>query len=324
MPRQSGSYATPRLDLGKAMWEYMLGASSFIGAGSVGASVLPIFKTMKKSASFSKISRESILRSRNVKRAPRGAYSRDDYETKDQSYSCEERGHEQPLDDVEREIYASDFAAELASAKIAANVVMTEQERDVSAMILNISSWTGASLFTDNKATPWTTVGTDILGQIIAAKEKVRGNTGMSANALVISKSVMENGLKLNTAIRSAIQYTAIPTQAAIVQALSGLLDLKYILVGDAVTNSAKEGQTFVSADAWSNRYAMVCRVAETEDLVEPCIGRTMLWTADSPENTTVDEYREEQTRSWIYRCRQHVDEVVFDVNFGHLIQIAV
>jgi hypothetical protein len=324
MPRQSGSYATPRLDLGKAMWEYMLGSNSFVGAGAVGGSVLPIFKTMVKSGNFAKITRDSILRSRNVKRVARSAYSRDDFEVKDQAFSCEERGHEQPLDDSERSMYASDFAAEVAASRIAANVVLTEQERDVATMILNATTWTGASLFTDNKATPWTTVGTDIIGQVMAGKEKVRGNTGMKANALVISQSVLELGLKCNTAIKTAIQYTAIPTEDAVVRALSGLLGLRYILIGDSVYNSAKEGQTFASADAWSNRYAMICRVAETEDLAEPCIGRTLLWSADSADNATVEEYREEQTRSWVYRCRQNVDEVVFDANFGHLLQIAV
>ena len=323
MPSYSGSYATPRLDLGRAMWEYMIGANSFIGAGAVGAAVLPIFETMKKAASFSKITRESILRSRNVKRAPRAAYSRDEYEAKDQAYSCEERGHEQPLDDGERELYASDFDAELAAARIAGNVVLTEQERDVSAMVFNTTTWTGAPLYTDRSGTPWATVSTDIIGHVLAAKEKVRANTGIKANALVISEAVLATCLKANTAIKAAIQYTSIPTEENVLRALSGLLGLKYILVGDAVRNSAKEGQAFVGADVWSATYAMIARIAESNDLTEPCIGRTLLWSADSPDNATAEEYREEQTRSNIFRVRQHVDEVVFDANYGHLLKIA-
>lgn len=323
MPRYSGTYAAPRLDLGVALWEFMLGRTNFIGAGPAGSAVLPIFATQKKSAAFSKITRDSILRSRNVKRAPRAAYSRDDFDAKDQSFSCEERGHEVPLDDVERSLYASDFDAENASARVAANVILLEQEKDVSAQIFNTSTWTGASLYTDVSAAPWATAASDVLAHIMAAKEKVRANTGMTANALIISKAVLEKGLKINTGIKSAIQYTAIPTEDAVVRALGGLLGLKYILVGDAVKNTAKEGQAFSGSDVWSATYAMIARVAESEDLSEPCLGRTFLWASDSPDNATVEEYREEQTRSWIYRCRQNVDEVVFDANFGHLLKIA-
>ncbi len=317
MPNYSGSYATPRLDLGKAMWEYMLGSQQFMGTR-----ILPIFKTMKKSASFSKITRDSILRSRTVKRAPRSAYSRDTYDAKDQAFVCEERGHEQPLDDVERSLYASDFDAESAAARIAAQVVLQEQERDIAAQIFNTTTWTGATLYTDVSGTPWATAATDIIGQVDAAKDKVRVNSGMNANALIISKSQVTS-LKKNTAIKDAIRYTAIPTEDQIIDALRGLFGLKYILIGDLIKNTAKEGQAFVGADMWSATYAMIARVCETEDLTEPGLGRTMLWAEDSADNATVEEYREEQTRSTVYRARHHADEVVFDANFGHLLKVA-
>lgn len=317
MPNYSGTYATPRLDLGRAMWEYMLGSQSFIGTR-----VLPIFSTMKKEASFSKITRESILRSRNVKRAPRSAYSRDTYDAKDQTFNCEERGHEQPLDDTERSLYASDFDAESAAAKIAAQVVLQEQEKDIADMIFNTTTWTGAALYTDRSAAPWLTASSDIIGHVDAAKDKVRIGSGMRANALIISYGVL-TGLKANTAIKDAIKYTAIPTEDQIIAALSGLFGLRHIIVGDHVKNSAKEGQAFSGADIWSATYAMIARVCETQDLTEPGIGRTMLWAEESPSNATVEEYREEQTRSWVYRARHHADEVVFDANYGHLLKIA-
>jgi hypothetical protein len=43
----------------------------------------------------------------------------------------------------------------------------------------------------------------------------------------------------------------------------------------------------------------------------EPALGRTFLWMPDSPTQLTVDQYREEQTRSNIYRVRHNCDEVV-------------
>ena len=51
---------------------------------------------------------------------------------------------------------------------------------------------------------------------------------------------------------------------------------------------------------------------AEEERRREPVLGRTFLWTADSPQNLVVEQYREEQTRSEIYRVRHHVDDDAF------------
>jgi hypothetical protein len=55
-------------------------------------------------------------------------------------------------------------------------------------------------------------------------------------------------------------------------------------------------------------------------DLREPCIGRTFLWTADSPQNIVTESYREEQTRSDIYRVRQYTDEAFVFTGAGYLL----
>jgi hypothetical protein len=44
-------------------------------------------------------------------------------------------------------------------------------------------------------------------------------------------------------------------------------------------------------------------------DLMQPCVGRTFLWTADSPTNPIVEQYRAESNRSDVFRVRHHVSE---------------
>lgn len=316
MPNVSGSYAIPRMDLGVAMREYQINAE-----GLIGTQVLPIFETPKKSAAFSKITRASLLRSRNVRRAARTAYSRDTFDAKDQTYNCKERGHEQPCDDSERALYANDFNCDLECSMLAMDVVRQEQEKDIAAMLRDTSVWTGAALFTDNKATPWSTAGTDILAQIIAGAEKVRTNCGLRPNALIIGAATLAN-MRLNTGIKDAIKYVAVPTIDQITQLLAALCGVKKVLVGDLIKNSAKEGQDFTGADVWGKKYAMLARIAETKNLNEPCLGRTMLWVSDSPNAVMVEQYREEQTRSDVFRARHNADEVVFDPSYAHLLQI--
>jgi hypothetical protein len=55
----------------------------------------------------------------------------------------------------------------------------------------------------------------------------------------------------------------------------------------------------------------MLVKIGSGRDIMQPCVGRTFLWTADSPSNAVVEEYREEQTRSDVYRVRHNVSEAL-------------
>jgi len=290
--------------------------------GFIGITMLPVFPTRKKAAAFSAITRESILRRRNVKRAAKSAYNRDSYEGDDISYSCQEYGHEQPLDDSERALYASDFDAELVAVMVAEGVLTREQEIRIAAALFNTTTWTGDALYTDYSADPWDSADADIIGQVKAMKEKVRQNVGMEPDSLLVSKVQFDNATTINSDILDRLKYTQTATKRALEENLAAILGIGRVVVGNGVYNSAAEGQDMTAADIWSDDYAMVAVTAKTNQLAEPCLGRTMLWTADSPENVTVEEYREPQSRSGIYRVRQQTDEKVFDPYFAHLAKI--
>ena len=313
----SGSYAKPRLDLGQAFIEFVQKTDEFIGIKA-----LSLFSTQKKAASFSALMRESITSDADTKRAADGTYNRVAMKVKDKNYSCEENGLEGPLSDDDRALYSSDFNAELATSNGVGRKVLQAQEKRIADLLFNTTTWTGAALYTDYSAAPWDAAASDVRGQIRASMEKVRINCGMEPNALIINKTNLDR-LKANTAIIDAIKYTARATDAEIVNALSDLFGIPNILVAKGIRNSANEAQTYSGAEIWSDDYAMVAVIAtDRESLAQPAVGRTFLWTGDSPENMVVEQYREEQTRSDIYRVRQHTDEVVIDAYFAHLMKV--
>jgi len=312
-----GARAIPRLELGVAVMEYMEQANEFVGT-----QVLPVFRTQKQKAVFPAITRESITRDADTKRAARGNYNRDGFSAKDKSYSCEEHGLEGVLDDTERALYATDFDAELVTTRITTRRVMQAQEKRIADLLFNTTTFTGSALFTDNSGNRWSDPNSNVIAQVRAAKAKVRANCGMEANALIMSTTNIER-LKANKDIIDAIKYTARASDAEIRNALSDLFGIKFIFEGKAIRNSAKEGKSFISADIWSSVYAMLAVVDGTgQDLAQPCIGRTFLWQTDSPDNAVVEQYRSEETRSDIYRVRQHVDEMIIDEYFGHLMKV--
>ena len=316
MPQINGTLSTPRLDLGQAFYELMLNPNMYMGVQA-----LPIFGTPLQSAAFSKVTRRSIARRRKVQRARGGRYNRDDWELKPDTFATVEYGHEQPLDDSDVALYASEVDAEAASAGIAMEVVLREQEIRIKDLLFNTTTWTGASLYTDNSANPWSNAATDVVAQVMAGHEKVRTLVGMRPNALIIGPGTVSNLLK-NADIKARLSGVEVVTFETIQRYLAPIFGVSKIISSDAVVNTASEAKAEVMSDIWPTTYAMLACVAKTNNLQEPCLGRTFLWTADSPNNTTVEEYREEQVRGRVYRVRQNVQEKVFDASFAHLMKI--
>jgi hypothetical protein len=314
----AGQRATPRMDLGVAVMEYVEQENEFIGT-----KVLPIFRTQKQKSVFPAITRESITRDADTKRATRGNYNRDGFSAKDKSYNCQEHGLEGALDDSERAMYASDFDSEIVTTKITTRRVLQAQEKRIADILFDTGVFTGSALYTDNSGNPWSNIATKVIKQIRDAKAKIRANCGIMPNALIMSSTNIER-LKANTEIVDLIKYTSRPTDAEVRTALADLFGIKYIFEGKAIRNTAKEGKPFVSGDIWSDVYALLGLImTDGQDLSQPGIGRTFLWVSDSPENAVVEQYRAEEIRSDIFRVRQHVDEMVLDPYFAHLLKVA-
>jgi hypothetical protein len=311
------TYAAPRLGDGQPFMEFDMNQVELIGLRA-----LAMFPSEKKEASFSKVTREGLLRRSDTKRASGAAYNRDDIYTEDDTFLCEEYGFEEKVPDDERALYASDFDAEEIAALTALNRVLIDYEIRCATALMNETTWTGATLAT-TAGTAWATVATATpITDVIAAKEKSRELTGIEPNSVIMSRAVF-NILLRTKEVRDAIAYVAIPTVDVIKAALAGLMGVEQLLVGGCRYNSAKEGQTFSGSDVWGVTSCMVARIATPgAPLRTPCVGRTVIWTADAAENVLTEQYREEQTRSDIIRVRQHQDEKILDASFAHLILI--
>lgn len=312
-----GVIATPRLDLAEAMYEYDPNAAQFIAP-----QILPVFNVPKMEANFSKITRESLLKRASTKRNGRGAFNRVDMYAEDASYKCKENGLEGPLFDQDRANYASEFDAEEATTYTIWMKLMMEMEVRVRDLVFNTTTWTGAPLYTSYAANPWDNIATDIIGQVLTSKEKVRLNTGVMPNALIVGAAQLANMLK-NTGIKAQFPGAALITLDMIRQSLPAIFGLSRLIVGGQVYDSADEGQDFSGADIWGDDYAMVAVVADPGDrLVKPCLGRTFLWTPITPSIDMVEQYREEQITADIFRVRQYTDEEIFDPYYAHLMLV--
>lgn len=317
MPAPTSSTTLQRPDLGAVAYEYMLEASE---RGFIGLSILPIFPVEKQSADYPKIPIEALIKIPETKRSPKGNYNRGDYEFETGTYACEEYGWEEPVDDGQAALYRRFFDAEEIATRRAVDIILRGQEARISAAVFNTGNITG----TANVGTEWSTVATCTpRADVEANKLSMRAASGLLADTMVISYKVFRC-LMRTAEILAAFRYTN-PVELGGEEVQKALLAQYFgigrVLVGGAIKDSAKKGQAVSIADLWDDEYCGLFKVSDGgQDLREPCLGRTFLWTADSPSNLVTEQYREEQTRSWVYRVRQNVDEAFIFTGAGWLI----
>lgn len=293
-------------------------------AGFIWPLVFPVFEAALAADSFGKITVESLLRDVDTTRAPRSGYPRDDFEWTTDSYSTQEHGFEGLIDENEARRYAHWLNYDLVVARRTLDAVMRHAERRVADKVFNASTWTGESLTTAvtnewddlTNATP--------IADVEAAKQKVWEGTGLDANALIINKYVYNNLKRcedVKDALASSGAGSSVVAGKITMAMLAEVFDLKKIIVAGGSRNSAKRGQDRSLSRIWSNEYAMVCRVPETDDLDEPGIGRTFHWSGDGSQiDCEFETYYSKENRSDVVRYRNQTDEKLLYTECGHLL----
>jgi hypothetical protein len=308
-------------DLGGSLEEFDLMAEA---AGYIGSQIAPVMEVDKVAGTFGRIPVEQLLQERETLRAPGAGYSRGSWTFVPDSYTTQEHGTEEPVDANEAEMYSDFFDAEVVSRNRAMAAVLRNAEKRWAAKLFNPSTWTGSALTTTivnewddyTNATP--------INDVEGAVRKMWDSSGIWANALVINRHVFRN-LRLCAQVIDRIASSGAGNAAKpsdiTAEMLAAVFDIPKIIIGGGAKNTATESGSVAFGKIWSDEYAMVCRVAESNDVREPCIARTLHWGKDgSSVLGTVEDYEEPQTRSKIIRVRHQVAEKIFYTEAGHLL----
>jgi hypothetical protein len=121
----------------------------------------------------------------------------------------------------------------------------------------------------------------DPIGNVRAARTAQKQATGYLPNTMVMSRSVLD-ALVDHPDIIDRIKYSGgvgnqNPAMGS-VQALSQLFEIERILVADAISNSAAEGDT-ESNSFILGKSALLCYAPPTPGLMTPSAGYTFTWT---------------------------------------------
>ena len=311
---QVASGTTIRPDLAVAVSEYGMELNSQFMA----TKVLPVANTIAQSSSFGKLPIENITdESGNGKRAPSAGYSRQESQVENDNYTCEEYGFEEPVDDGEAKRIGRYIEAEKSAAMTSEFRLRRAQEVRAAALLFSASNFAG---HTGSVTTEWNNSGNpinDISDTILTIKKAV-GGAFVGEICVAFSEDVRKNIIK-NATVQALLgggtgagKNKRVSTQNVNDAELAQLLGVDQIFYSCAQNSGS---------DVWDDEYALVFIRNTSQNLKESVqLGRTFLWIEDCPENAHVESYREDQTRSNIVRCRQYVDEKVFNYAAGYLL----
>ena len=309
MPSPSTSLATHRPDLEASLMEFDLQANY---GGFIANDVFPVLEVQNKAGIFGKVPLEQLLQNTETRRAPGSGYARSGWTFTTDSFSCEEHGWEESVDDSEAEMYADFFDAELIATQRAMSNILVNHEKRLAAALFNTSTFSPTTVTNEwNKAD-----GTGVpVTDVETAVQAIYDASGLWSNALIVGKKVFRH-LRENSQVRDRIASSGAgdPTKAqdVTVNMLKAVFDLDYIFVCGGTKNSANEGQTATPAQIWDDEYAMICKVATGADVREPCLGRTFHWSADgSTAGGMLESYRDENVRSDVVRVRHDVHQKI-------------
>jgi hypothetical protein len=304
--RSSNTTALYRPDLGIAVMEYVEGPTM----GLIGLDLMPIFPVDFPAFTFPVIPKEVLLKLPDTSRSPRGKYNRGDWKYEEGRYNTgHENGWEEPIDDSERAMIEARAPgmADFIATKRAMNFILKRQEYRISNKLFNAGNFT-----VHNIVHEWDDfANADPIADVKAGKIAFRFQCGMLPDALVINWQVLQN-LKSCVKIIDRLKYTypGIDIEAMGAVELARVLDVPQIKVGGAIYDAAGKNVASVMTDVWSDEYAGLVKIMQDrQDITEPGLGRTFLWTADSPENSVVESYRDEDIRSDVIRVRHNTDE---------------
>lgn len=284
--------------------------------------VFPRRDTDLRAGVLKRMRREQYLSFADDKRAPDGTFPRSDQEFDDFWFKTEERGHEQVVDESNREAYKIYFNAQAAAGEIAMLNAKRAHEVRCAAYVLNpakngANAAAGAHWSDYVAATP--------IEDIKTAREALRQTCGLVPNTMVIPWKAWNN-LILTGEIRDRLGIGGSASDPGNVrianeQTVAKVFDINKLVISKAQFNIADKGQVAVLADLWDKTKVWLGYVNPEPNSYDVSYGWNNHWTGDGSEyEFRLEEYWKEEARRWYVRARRHADPQVVETVCGYLL----
>ena len=285
---------------------------------------LPIVPVEKQSDKYYLFDRADIFRNEAKKRPVGGAAPRGGYRLSTDSYACEPYSFAEELPDEVRENADSALQPEINATRRAMDKVLLAMEIEIASAIFVNGVWgtsvSGASSGGD--FVYWDTYASSTpISDIQTGRRTILLNSGVKPNALVLGFQVYE-ALKEHPDITAKVQYSTLTGQPAMVtkELLAQIFEVDKVLVGEAVYNTASEGQSASMSHIWG-KHALLCYVAPTPSRDTPSAGYTFRW---KEKDVVVQNWREDANHQDVYEAESYLDFKITSTVCGYFFNGAI
>ncbi len=319
----NNSTASIRSDINAFVEEAMGAETHFIGKD-----IFPLHGVAKRSGTYPrlKIGEGGLLRRDVTHRAPGASYNRITRKHSMDSYDCEDRGLEEPIDDDKVSEVKDYFDLEKLTAKLVLRNLLIDFEAKVAARTFDTAVFPDAA-----KKVAYTEalIATcDFPYDLEFAIEELRLR-GVSPNTIVMSQKLFNYVTRtkllqdyifgaMDTTKRKNITRKDI--EGTFSEKSGYALTLKVGAAGYDSSNKAKADP--VLTPIWGTGHIWVGNV-QGGDFSAGGAGRTLTWTESQDDHFVTETYREEGTRSDVVRVRSNSIEKVVDETAGQIIVTA-
>jgi hypothetical protein len=297
-----------------------------VGLGYVGMSVLrPVMVGRQRGEFYVKELKEK-LRNGILKRNPDGTYNRINRKFNERSYATEEIGLESRLDERRRRMFPDLASAESDAVNDLFDDILRGIEQESVDLLDNLTTFVdaaGVDTWRDH-------AGAEPLTDITVAKKSIYDATGLIPNAVVMSYADLLDFVLCDQVTNRFKGQPFIDARVGMMLAqldvLASHLGVEKVFVAGAVQNTADYGQDVEIESFWTPGHIGVYRIAMGEDMKQACVGRTYIWGGDGSSiagvepQLAVESYRENQTRSDVFRARFEFKPDVIYPEAGYIV----
>jgi len=282
----------------------------------------------KKSDEYFVFDRSYFARSEARKRAPGTRVAEGGFELSTQTYTCEERGVSYPIPDQVKANADAAAPPEVAAQQWLTHQALLEQEIDFVSTFMGTGVW-GTDI-TGSAGTPgsgqvyqWSDyTNSDPIGDVRTGIDTILQNTGLMPNVLGISRPVF-SALIDHPDIQGRINGGATTSQPSIANRnlLAQIFEVDEVTVGQAIQNTADEGQT-ADYSFIMGKDALLTYRQPSPSIMSPAAGYRFSWTGYLPGMNefgfVIESKRRDEEDSDLYRYRSHYTNKLVASELGY------
>lgn len=290
-------------------------------SGFVAHRVLPPLEVTRNDGVFYRIGADAWLKSVDARRARYGSTGKSTYTKTQDTWLLEDYAHGEANDVTDDRGYQTSEQRERVRSLRTAGTILRSYEQVVASQLFNTTNFPLSGTTGFAAPVPWTTFATsNPVANIQTAKQFIRQNCGMEANAVVIPKANVEAASQSAAVLDRVRGYDPATRQGELDAGLWAELfgvPLDGIIVPNSFRNNAGQGLPVAAAPAWSNNFVGVGVINYSDDIESPQLGRSFMlrneYTATGTDSSGVqniddariiiDEYSDPDTKVNVLRA---------------------